>query len=343
LMCNDTYKVLEFYSGIGGMRYALEQYARESGNINRFQFVEAFDINEHANATYNHNFNHKPCKRAIEHISLSEYNRLANDDCIFTMSPPCQPYMRGGLQKDIMDNRAKSFVYLMEKILPHMDNKPKYIFIENVKNFENSQSRDLLVKTLLSLNYTFQEYLLSPTQLGIPNERLRYYLTAKLNDVQKLTEPPTICTEFPTLSWSHRISTQLGDYLIDTKDVDLFVPDEILIKNKGYRFDIVHAKSQRCSCFTKAYGSLSHVKGTGPLLTTEQLDANHIIDFQDANTLFPLKLRLFHPKEIANLMGFPQDFTFSKSLSTLQCHKLLGNSLNVTVVSYLMTHMLRSI
>jgi tRNA (cytosine38-C5)-methyltransferase len=255
------------------------------------------------------------------------------------MSPPCQPYTRGGLQKDITDMRAKSFVYLMERILPNLTHKPKYIFVENVKNFETSQSRDLLVRTLIELNYTFQEFLLSPTQINVPNERLRYYLCAKLVEL-RIHEAPPLRTEFPTINTRNVVSSRLGDYLIETTDSELFIPDEILSKNKGYRFDIVNQDSNRSSCVTKGYGYLSHMKGTGPLLATREIDPNHEIDWQDANTLLPLRLRWLHPTEIANLSGFPPTFSFPSRLTLLQCHKLLGNSLNVTVVSHLMTHML---
>jgi tRNA (cytosine38-C5)-methyltransferase len=279
-------------------------------------------------------------QNAIEHIPFQKYEKLVGQNSIFTMSPPCQPYTRGGLQKDITDMRARSFVYLMTKILPHLTHKPKYIFVENVKNFETSQSRELLIKTLMELNYKFQEYLLSPTQIGIPNERLRYYLSAKLVDDEQLNETPPIQTEFPTINVKYNISSRLGDYLLDDVEDDLFIPENILFKNKGYRFDIVHKESTTSSCVTKAYGSLNHMKGTGPLVATKVSETE--IDWHDANTLLPFGLRLLHPMEIARFSGFPESFTFPESLSTVQCLKLLGNSLNVTVVSYLMTYMLSS-
>lgn len=52
---------------------------------------------------------------------------------------------------------------------------PIYILIENVACFENSQTHSLILDTLNQRNYTFQEFLLSPTQFAIPNQRLRYF------------------------------------------------------------------------------------------------------------------------------------------------------------------------
>lgn len=48
-----------------------------------------------------------------------------------------------------------------------------------------------------------------------------------------------------------------------------------------------------------------------------------------------LKLRFFTPKEVARLMSFPEGFTFPESVNEKQQYKLLGNSINVSVVSEL--------
>jgi tRNA (cytosine38-C5)-methyltransferase len=47
---------LEFYSGIGGMRYALDAAAGERGH----RVLAAFDLNPVANAVYQHNFGDRP-------------------------------------------------------------------------------------------------------------------------------------------------------------------------------------------------------------------------------------------------------------------------------------------
>ena len=63
--------------------------------------------------------------------------------------------------------------------LNRMEKKPTYILVENVKGFETSQTRELLIECLSCCGYTYQEFLLTPLQFGIPNCRLRYYLVAK--------------------------------------------------------------------------------------------------------------------------------------------------------------------
>lgn len=72
--------------------------------------------------------------------------------------------------------RNASFLHLIQlmKILDE-DQLPNYFLVENVAFFENSQTHTFLTKTLTELNYNFQEFLLSPTQFNIPNQRLRYF------------------------------------------------------------------------------------------------------------------------------------------------------------------------
>jgi tRNA (cytosine38-C5)-methyltransferase len=51
--------------------------------------------------------------------------------------------------------------------------------VENVKGFESSEARNLLVAALHQKQFVTQEFLLNPMQFGIPNSRLRYYLLGK--------------------------------------------------------------------------------------------------------------------------------------------------------------------
>lgn len=92
------------------------------------------------------------------------------------MSPPCQPFTRNGLQKDIQDPRTASFIHVLE-ILPQLD--IENILVENVKGFENSQMRNMLIRALINSDFNYQEFILSPNQFGIPNSRKRYYCLAK--------------------------------------------------------------------------------------------------------------------------------------------------------------------
>ena len=49
-----------------------------------------------------------------------------------------------------------------------------------------------------------------------------------------------------------------------------------------------------------------------------------------------LRLRRFSPSEIARILGFPSTFRFPEETTTAQRYRVLGNSLNVSVVAKLM-------
>ncbi|NWS00620.1 TRDMT methyltransferase, partial [Motacilla alba] len=143
------------------------------------EVVAAVDVNTLANDVYKHNFPSTPLwAKTIEGITLKEFDILSFD--MILMSPPCQPFTRIGLQGDVSDPRTKSFLYILD-ILPRLQKLPKYLLLENVKGFESSSARNELLQTLSTCGFKYQEFLLSPTCLGIPNSRLRYFLIAKLH------------------------------------------------------------------------------------------------------------------------------------------------------------------
>eukprot|EP00049_Salpingoeca_infusionum_P004358 m.78276 g.78276 ORF g.78276 m.78276 type:complete len:444 (+) comp12531_c0_seq1:180-1511(+) len=165
-------RVLELYSGIGGMHAALERAVPGQYNV-----VSAFDINNIANDIYKHNFpDTKVFQGLIEGIRPDVFARRYQAD-VYMMSPPCQPYTRTGHQQGIDDSRSKSFVYILNAIRT-LEHPPSYILLENVKGFEFSNGRNAIIDVLKERDYTWQEFLLSPDQFGIPNSRVRYFLVA---------------------------------------------------------------------------------------------------------------------------------------------------------------------
>lgn len=54
-----------------------------------------------------------------------------------------------------------------------------------------------------------------------------------------------------------------------------------------------------------------------------------------------LKLRYFSPREVANLMGFPPEFSFPETSTIKQRYRTLGNSISVKLVSELMRYLMK--
>uniref|UniRef100_A0AAX7SQM6 tRNA (cytosine(38)-C(5))-methyltransferase n=1 Tax=Astatotilapia calliptera TaxID=8154 RepID=A0AAX7SQM6_ASTCA len=375
----DNLRVLELYSGIGGMHYAL----KESGIP--AQVVTAIDINTTANQVYKHNFPDTPLwNKTIEGITLDEFNKLSFD--MILMSPPCQPFTRIGLQGDVTDPRTKSFLYVLD-LLPRLQRLPRFILLENVKGFETSSARARLVKTLTECGYTFQEIMISPISVGIPNSRLRYFLIAKISTEDLNTQAPSkvryraMCNKKLLFSHQQDLELQLGSPQLSGEGTDVLfklettaeaqrkirqnsnlsvkqikeflepqmevnmepylLPPKTLLRY-GLVLDIVQPTCRRSVCFTKGYGR--YVQGTGSVLQccmetkieSVFMGLDQCSEEEKLQRLLKLKLRYFSPREVANLMGFPQHLIFPEKIPTIQQYRLLGNSLNVVVVAKLL-------
>ncbi|CAE8618370.1 unnamed protein product, partial [Polarella glacialis] len=164
-------RVLELFAGIGGMRLALSYAGLDVEAV-------AVEVNQQALRVYAHNFGHECLvNRDLCGLSAKWFEKQA---CrIWTMSPPCQPYTRQGNVRDAEDPRAKPLLHIIS-VLREVANPPEAIVLENVRNFENSESFARLVEVLELRGYHWRSFLLSPRQFGFPNARQRFYMVAKL-------------------------------------------------------------------------------------------------------------------------------------------------------------------
>lgn len=302
------------------------------------------DINTVANVVYCHNHPDTPMmNNNIQKLSLKTIDKLQVNTIL--MSPPCQPHTRVGQKRDIEDNRSDALNHICE-MLP-LCRSIEYILMENVKGFEESMAREIYVAALVKSGYYYREFILTPTQMGIPNTRHRYYCIArKIKDFPFHGGKILTCmpSEFQKYFESKDISSLLSD---ESSLSSEFLLDEKVLTKRVWLLDIVTSCSTNSMCFTKAYTHYS--EGTGsvycPLSMTEMQsifstlkkletgDCN--VDTEKLKLLQNLKLRYFSPREVARLMSFPETFNFPKETTNRQKYRLLGNSINVQVVGEL--------
>ena len=142
------------------------------------------------------------------------------------------------------------------------------------------------------------------------------------------------------------LGSTLQSYLeissVDEEVRPYLVPDRILAKY--CRILDIRQKSDKSSCcFTKAYSH--YTEGTGSVLQSNEHESlsDRFARFEETNDiaeLRPLGLRYFTPREVANLMAFPVSFSFPPSVSLKTRYRLLGNSLNVLIVTNLLNILL---
>eukprot|EP00605_Chrysophyceae_sp_TOSAG23-4_P001434 GSChrysophyteH1.ASY1.ANO1.1562.1 assembled CDS len=357
---HEGVSVIEFFSGIGGFRLALPGSIHDVPIRN----IDAYDCSAVANAVYSHNF----CDRSkpaccsvqsklhnvlIESIKLHQIDGKAD---LWTLSPPCQPYTttRGAKQRDRADNRSGGIYHLMN-LLKEMKLRPRYIILENVVGFVESDAARDWKHILHCCGYVVEEYILSPADFNIPNNRRRYYIIAIAARLHKDKahkslhatgkKRPRIDKYDIKEDEDHCADTAMQS--IDTSGRKIYLSAKILTsKWAPSRLSIVGPHDTTTYCFTKSYGRLFD-KSSGSCYLEDAIgplacvDSDHL----DRSTAGPdsafvkrlaNRLRLFLPEELLALSGFPLEYRFPVGMPVKKQYACIGNSINVFVVRALL-------
>ena len=176
------YRFIDLFSGIGGFHYALTKKEKPTiekktnkfiyENEDNFKCVLACDKDKECRKTYKNNFSIEPKEDIIklDTKDIPDFN-------ILCAGFPCQPFSNGGNKKSFKDDRGNLFD---EIIRIAKDKKPDYMFLENVKHIlkvDNGNVFKIILKKLKEINYKVNIQILSPHQLGIPQQRERVIFT----------------------------------------------------------------------------------------------------------------------------------------------------------------------
>ncbi|KAJ9460780.1 cytosine-5-methyltransferase [Diplonema papillatum] len=350
-------RVVEYYSGIGGARAGLDKWSGRKKTVST-EVVASFDMNEVVNSVYRLNFGEKPIAKSIEHLSVADINRHKAD--LWLLSPPCQPFTKGGGRNGGGDHdpRCNSFAHLTDLLFSEgVTKKPEYLLVENVPAFGESSMLNQFVANLQKHGYNCVKIIASPTQLGIPYHRPRFYLLASAAADRPPKPALESCSEIIPL----RVFLASRAVCLDAGNADLTlrVDKNVFFKHKDYRFDVVNEKSRHVACFTKGYGQ-NH-RGSGSLYVEKALSDADPEQEQEAKPDEPeakrmkrsidtprtwhgeqwvaggdilamnLCPRLFSTDELLALHGYPRGFVLPNTLSLKQKYRAIGNSLSCDV------------
>mmetsp|Transcript_83683 Transcript_83683/g.194619 ORF Transcript_83683/g.194619 Transcript_83683/m.194619 type:complete len:429 (-) Transcript_83683:51-1337(-) len=370
--CEDSKKLpwaaVEFFAGMGGMRCA----SALSGACVRI--AAAYDISEVCRRAYCHNFGSADFHlKTIECLALEELDACGAD--LWLLSPPCQPFTRSGRRQDHEDKRTAGFLHLIA-LLPFLHHPPKRVLLENVVGFERSQCRDRLLVVLVSMGWEAAEFLLDPETFGIPNRRPRYYGLFRASVAGELAakgcmwrpaaqllqlgaeEPPLLLGASRSL-WP---PPPLGSLLQKPEALaaeeaslgcSLEVPQHVMLERvaKDGRYDL-HLRSDRTSaCLTKVNGRLP--RGFSPLVVVDEAEAGPLEQKPKVSAQGEgpgsatdhiwkpgVRVRYLSPREQLRLLGYPASYEFPADLSFRDRCSLLGNSLNVHIVAWVLRQLL---
>ncbi len=266
----------------------------------------AIDINQGAAEVYAANHPHPFWVREIQSISRRELEDLQAN--LWWMSPPCQPYTYRGVRRDIADPRAQSLLHLIALM---GECRPEFLVLENVVGFGESIAFERLTNQLARCSYQWKTIELCPTQMGWPNRRPRFYLLAshrELFDWQPLPQYSLRTTDLLDL---HNPQVNTSELLMERATVAAI---EEAIDRCDPRAD------RPTACFASSYGRA-------------MLNSGSYLQLKDG------RYRRFAPREVANLLGFPGSFYLPSCQSTRALWKLLGNSLSLPAVRYILSHL----
>lgn len=284
-------RVVELFCGIGGCAAALGE---------RVHIVSAVDVNRQALSVYTRNFSAPVLAANVESIPEERWRSWKAD--LWWLSPPCQPFTIRGQRRDLQDPRCAGLLAVLERL---RECQPRYLALENVPGFVGSQAQQALLHTLNQLNYSYQEYRLCPTELGIPNRRLRYYLVANRDGLldNSIVPPPQTRT--------------LREFLeTDSPDPALRCPDHWLRFRPAMHVIREDESNPVSNCFTSAYGR--SVLRSGSYLEDRK------------------GLRHFSPREILRLLQFPETFRLPVGTTPRQAWSWIGNSLSIAAVRHVL-------
>ena len=353
--------VVELFSGIGGMRLALEDANvlwngkdDDDGAAAAVHFI-AVDNNCNANAVYRANFcscsSSSSSSEVLEgNIESIDVERLLYSSCeILTMSPPCQPYTRKGKKERENDARSTALARIIDAFEDAGEEEalPKRILLENVVGFELGTERERFISSLEKHRYHVKEYVgLSPeTMLGVPVKRPRYYLLARR---EKFGSFDINSFESPSVE-------DIAKYLDGEIEIGLEIEKKKIEKYWKF-FDVVNVASSRnvASTFTSGYGktvfSGSYILFDNCDIAKRDVHANNAYrlvkdDNYESDEQFAERvsrsMRYFSPRELCRLHGIKEQFVFPSSLSKRQQYKLIGNGISVNVVSKLLEYLFK--
>ena len=223
-------KVVELFAGVGGFRLGLEGWRGKSASSNyKETFESSYEVVwsnqwepstkiQHASAVYEYRFgmdNHSNIN--IANVDISDIP----DHDLLVGGFPCQDYSVATTLKNSKGLIGKKGVlwWSIHKILSEKENKPKYLFLENVDRLLISPSgqrgRDfaIILQSLNELGYAVEWRVINAADFGMPQRRRRIFILAYLNNTEiyeniKSIKPIEWILEDGTLANSFPVTTE---------------------------------------------------------------------------------------------------------------------------------------
>lgn len=224
----EKIKVVELFAGVGGFRLGLEGWKGKSASSgykkklnSNYEVVwsnqwEPSTKTQHASLVYENRWGRDG--HVNEDITTVDVTSIPDHD-LLVGGFPCQDYSVATTLKNSKGLIGKKGVlwWSIHKILSEKENKPKYLFFENVDRLlispAGQRGRDfaIILKSLDELGYIVEWRIINAAEYGMPQKRKRifivaYHMSSFITEAIKEVSPldwiikdGTIATGFPVV------------------------------------------------------------------------------------------------------------------------------------------------
>ena len=165
---------LDLFAGIGGFRLGMERAGHKC--------VGYCEIDKYARLSYNaiHNTEGEIDYKDITEVTNEEFRKLRGKVDVICGGFPCQAFSIAGNQLGFEDARGTLF-YEIARAAEQV--KPRYLFLENVRNLlshDKGKTFTRMLKILDELGYDAEWQVLNSKNFGVPQNRERVFIIAHL-------------------------------------------------------------------------------------------------------------------------------------------------------------------
>lgn len=298
-------RVGSLFSGIGGIDLGFIQAGHEIAWAN--------DNDEAAVKTYKHNFPKTEIIR--EDVRSIDFESLERVDVIIA-GFPCQPFSVMGYQRGFHDSRGNLFFEITRAIDVI---RPRYVFLENVKNLmyhDGGKTFLVIYNSLVQFGYFVKYKVINAKDVNIPQNRARILIVAfrDLKDCERF--------EFPEPVPLTKTIDDIIDHSIKHDDYYYYKSD-----NKYY-----DELNRRITDKTGIYRIDDSGIATKKYLICPTLKAN-MGTYPDRVPIIrdDFGIRKLTIRECLDFQGFPSSYNF-KGISIDEAYKQIGNTVCVPII-----------
>ncbi len=314
---NPKFKFIDLFAGIGGFRLALQRIG------GKCVFTSEWD--KYSKQTYKANFGELPFGDITKPLTKSY---IPDDFDVLCAGFPCQAFSIAGKRGGFEDTRGTLFFDVAEII---KSNKPKAIFLENVKGLR-SHDRGKTLATILNVlrddlgYYVPEPQIINAKEYGVPQNRERIFIVGFRNDlgISDFQYPEPIPKK-PTL-----------DDILEEKEVSVkYYLSEVYLETLRKHRERHESKGNGFGYEIIANDGIANAVVCGGMGRERNLVLDHRL--KNFTPVTNIKgevnkegIRKMTPREWARLQGFPDNYKIV--VSDAQAYKQFGNSVAVPAI-----------